>query len=119
MKRTHYAWLLVALLWGVGMLNYLDRQVIFSLFPLLRAEFQVSDAQLGLVTPAFLWVYGALSPLGGYLADRFSRSKIILVSLFVWSAVTWATGHVSSFGCAVGVVEFWRNVTLKRLFHAF
>lgn len=101
-KRTHYAWLLVALLWVVGMLNYLDRQVIFSLFPLLRAEFQVSDAQLGLVTPAFLWVYGALSPFGGYLADRFSRSKIILVSLFVWSAVTWATGHVSGFGQMLG-----------------
>lgn len=102
MKRTRYAWFLVALLWVVGMLNYLDRQVIFSLFPLLRAEFQVSDAQLGLVTPAFLWVYGALSPFGGYLADRFSRSKIILVSLFVWSAVTWATGHVSGFGQMLG-----------------
>lgn len=42
MKRSHYAWLLVALLWVVGMLNYLDLQVIFSLFSLLRAEFSVS-----------------------------------------------------------------------------
>ena len=42
LKRTHYAWLLVALLWVVGILNYLDRQVIFSLFSLLRAELSIS-----------------------------------------------------------------------------
>ncbi len=97
MKASRYVWILVALLWGVGLLNYLDRQIIFSLFPLLRVEFKVSDAQLGLLTPAFLWIYGALSPLAGFLADRFSRKKIILVSLAVWSIVTWLTGYASSF----------------------
>ncbi len=38
-----------------------------------------------------------LSPLGGYLADRFSKKMVITTSLFVWSAVTWATGHAQSF----------------------
>lgn len=47
-----YAWTLVALLWVIGMLNYLDRQVIFSLFPPLKAEFQVSDVRLGLLSTA-------------------------------------------------------------------
>ncbi len=96
-NSSRYAWFLIALLWVVGLLNYLDRQVIFSLFPLLQAEFKVSDAELGLLTPAFLWVYGIFSPLVGFLADRRSRKKVILVSLIVWSVVTWLTGHAQSF----------------------
>lgn len=94
---SRYAWLLIALLWVVGLLNYLDRQVIFSLFPLLQAEFKVTEAELGLLTPAFLWVYGIFSPLVGFLADRASRKKIIVVSLLVWSLVTWLTGYAQSF----------------------
>jgi MFS family permease len=42
-------------------------------------------------------VYGLLSPLAGYIADRFDRKKVILLSLFVWSAVTWLTSKVQSF----------------------
>ena len=83
------AWLVVGLLWVVAMLNYLDRQVIFSLFPPIRADLHATDWQLGLLGAAFLWVYGALSPFSGYLADKYDRVKVILVSLFVWSAVTW------------------------------
>lgn len=85
-------WLLVALLWVVALLNYLDRQVIFSLFPLLRSDLHASNVELGLTSTVFLWVYGLLSPFAGYLADRFGRARVILVSLVVWSIVTWLTG---------------------------
>ena len=88
------SWLLVALLWVVATLNYLDRQVIFSLFPLLEKDLNASAAQLGLTSTMFLWVYGLLSPFAGYLADRFGRVRIIITSLLVWSAVTWLTGQV-------------------------
>ncbi|MGH9848927.1 MAG: MFS transporter, partial [Blastocatellia bacterium] len=97
-----YIWTIVALLWVVGMLNYLDRQVIFSLFPPLKAEFQVSDTQLGLLSTAFLWVYGLFSLPGGYLADRFSRKGVIILSLVIWSLVTWATAHAGSFSQLLG-----------------
>jgi MFS transporter, Spinster family, sphingosine-1-phosphate transporter len=95
-SRLH-PWLLVALLWVVGLLNYLDRQVIFSVFPLLSEDLRLSSTQLGLLSTVFLWVYGILSPLAGHWADRFGRARVILVSLIVWSMVTWATGHAGSF----------------------
>lgn len=95
-------WMLVALLWVVAMLNYLDRQAIFSMFPPLQQEFKVSPSQLGLLSTFFLWVYGAVSPLGGFLADRYSRKKIIIFSLVIWSAITWLTGRAGSFNQLLG-----------------
>jgi MFS family permease len=91
MKARPYGWILVALLWVVALLNYTDRQVVFSLFPLLSSQFNLSGVQLGLLSTVFLWVYGTLSPGSGYLADRFGRGRLITVSLMVWSAVTLAT----------------------------
>jgi len=92
-----YAWVIVALLWVVALLNYLDRQIVFSVFPLLRADLRLSDAELGLLGSAFLWVYAFLSPISGFLADRFGRVRIIIVSLLVWSLVTWLTRYARSF----------------------
>jgi predicted MFS family arabinose efflux permease len=92
-----YPWVLVAFLWLIWLLNYLDRQVIFSLFPLLGKELHLSDLELGMISTSFLWVYAAASPLAGYLADRLGRKPMIILSLLVWSAVTWATGHVHTF----------------------
>jgi MFS family permease len=57
----------------------------------------MTDAQFGLLSSVFLWVYGILSPAAGFLADRFKRSHVIIVSLFVWSAVTWLTSYASNF----------------------
>ncbi len=95
-------WLLVALLWVVAVLNYVDRQAIFSVFPLLEAELNVSAVQLGLLTTVFAWVYGLISPFAGYVADRFGRVRMILLSLLVWSAVTWLTGHARNMGELLG-----------------
>ena len=94
-RRT--AWALVGLLWVVALLNYLDRQVIFSLFPLLRSDLQLSDTQLGLLSSSFLWVYGLASPVAGYLGDRLGHRRIVLFSLVVWSAVTAMTGLARNF----------------------
>ena len=92
-----FAWALVALLWVVALLNYLDRQVIFSVFPLLKAELRLTDLQLGLLGTVFLWIYGLLSPISGFLADRFGRERIIIISLMVWSLVTWLTSYAGNF----------------------
>lgn len=94
-----YAWLVVALLWPVALLNYLDRQMLAAMkFSVMTDIPDIgSDANWGKMLGQFKWVYAFFSPIGGYIADRFSRRVTICGSLFVWSAVTWATGHVTTF----------------------
>jgi MFS transporter, Spinster family, sphingosine-1-phosphate transporter len=94
---TRYAWLVVGLLWVVAMLNYLDRLMITSMREWIVADIPMSDARFGLLTSLFLWIYGLVSPVGGFLADRYSRKWVIMASLGVWSAMTWLTGHMHSF----------------------
>ena len=93
----HYAWVVVGLLWVVALLNYLDRLLIASMRDPIKESITMTDAQFGLLTSVFLWVYGILSPFGGYFADKYSRKKVIVLSLLVWSGVTLWTGFVSSF----------------------
>jgi len=96
-KLPARAWLVVGLLCVVGCLNYLDRMMITTMRTSLTEAIPMTDAQFGLLTSVFLWTYGILSPFAGYLADRFNRSRVIIVSLFVWSAVTWLTAHATTF----------------------
>lgn len=91
------AWLFVGLLSIVGCLNYLDRTIITTMRVSILDDMPMTDAQFGLLTSVFLWIYGLLSPFAGYLADRFNRSRVIIVSLFVWSAVTWLTSYATTF----------------------
>lgn len=96
-KPLRGAWLTVFLLCIVGCLNYLDRIMLTTMRESIVGAIPMTDAEFGLLTSVFLWVYGLLSPYAGYLADRFTRSKVIIVSLFVWSAVTWLTAHAQNF----------------------
>lgn len=105
------SWLLVALLAVVALLNYLDRQVIFSVLPLLRTDLQLSDSQLGLLGAIFLWVYAFCSLFAGWIAQRYGHRRVILLSLCAWSCVTALTGLSSGFAslaatrAAMGVTE--------------
>ena len=94
---NRYTWVVVALLWVVAFLNYLDRILITSMRDPIVTEFHLTDAQFGLLTSVFLWSYGLLSPLGGFIADRYSRKKVIVFSVLIWSIVTYWTGHAGSF----------------------
>jgi|UniRef100_UPI003782F6EF predicted MFS family arabinose efflux permease len=97
LDRLPRAWLIVGVLWVVAALNYLDRIMITTMRDSLTQAVPMTDAQFGLLTSVFLWVYGLLSPFAGFLADRFNRSRLIVFSLLVWSLLTWLTGHARSF----------------------
>jgi MFS family permease len=79
------------MLWGISFFNYADRQAIFSVFPLLEQEMQLTTVQLGLLGSAFAWVYGLGAPFAGWIVDRVSRKTAILGGLYAWSAICMAT----------------------------
>ena len=93
------AWLVVALLMPVALLNYLDRQMLAAMKTSVMTDIPSigTNENWGFMLGQFKWVYAFLSPIGGYVADRFSRRLTICGSLFVWSAVTWWTGHVATY----------------------
>lgn len=90
------AWLLVAFMWVAYFLNYTDRQVVFSIFPVLKSELHFTDTQLGLTGSIFLWVYALCSPLTGQIGDRYSKRFLVVLSLVLWSVVTALTGLANS-----------------------
>jgi MFS family permease len=90
------AWALIGLMWIAYFLNYTDRQVVFSIFPVLKSDLKFSDTQLGLTGLLFLWVYALCNPLAGMLGDRFPRRVLIVISLLAWSAITALTGASTS-----------------------
>lgn len=92
-RASRTAWSIVFMLFAVACLNYADRTAISSVFPLLKSELGLSDLQLAALGSSFLWTYAICSPFAGMLADRYSRTRIIIYSMIAWSAVTIATGY--------------------------
>src|SRR3954471_7936422 len=87
------AWLIVALLFPVALLNYLDRQMLATMKGSMVGDIPsiANRADWGLVLGSFKWTYALLSPFGGYIADRVSKRHVVGLSLFTWSIVTWWT----------------------------
>ena len=79
------------MLWFVCLFNYADRQAIFSVFPLIKAQMGLDDVQLGWVASSFMFVYALAGPFAGMVGDQLSRKTIILGGLIFWSLVTIAT----------------------------
>jgi len=96
-RPSRYAWFVVALLWFVAVLNYLDRLMITTMRDPIRADIPISDKQFALFTSVFLWVYAVVSPFGGFLADRAGRRGVISASLLFWSAATLLNGFARTF----------------------
>lgn len=98
-NKKFYPWLVVALLWVVALLNYMDRQMLSTMQDAMKfdiVELQKAEA-FGALMAVFLWIYGIVSPFAGVVADRVSRKKLVVGSLFVWSAVTYFMGYASDF----------------------
>jgi MFS transporter, Spinster family, sphingosine-1-phosphate transporter len=84
-------YLALTLLTLLNFFNYIDRNILFGVQPLIKDEFHTSDAKLGFLTTAFFICYMVVSPFIGRLADRWSRKVIIVAGAMLWSAATLLT----------------------------
>lgn len=94
-----YPWVVVALLGGVALLNYMDRQMLSTMKDSMQMD--IADLQsatnFGRLMAVFLWIYGLMSPISGIIADNLSRKKLIVGSLLVWSSVTYLMGLATTY----------------------
>lgn len=97
--KKYYPWTLVGLLWFVALLNYMDRQMLSTMQEAMKADIaELNRAEaFGALMAVFLWIYGIVSPFAGIIADRVSRKKLIVGSIFVWSAVTFLMGYAQNY----------------------
>lgn len=97
MPRKLYPYTMLAVLTGLNILNYIDRNVLFAVQSDIKKEFMVSDAKIGILTSAFFFTYMFAAPLIGWLGDRFPRKYIVLIGIFVWSGFTFLTWLVRDY----------------------
>jgi MFS transporter, Spinster family, sphingosine-1-phosphate transporter len=93
-SSTRLLWLLFA----VNLFNYIDRQILFAVFPAVKTDLALTDTQLGLLASAFMWVYLSVAPVFGLLADRRSRPRLMGLGVGIWSAATVLSGMVRGYG---------------------
>lgn len=94
-----YPWIVVGLLGGVALLNYMDRQMLSTMKDAMQVDITElqSATNFGRLMAVFLWIYGLMSPVSGIIGDRLSRKWLIVGSLFVWSFVTYLMGQATTF----------------------
>ena len=98
-NSKYYPWVVVALLGGVALLNYMDRQMLSTMKDAMQVDIidLQSATNFGRLMAIFLWVYGLMSPISGIIADNLSRKKLIVGSLLVWSSVTYLMGLATTY----------------------
>ena len=111
MDNPKYARRVMLLVFCLSLFNYIDRQVLYAVFPLIKADLHLSDAKLGFLASSFMLVYMCFAPFVGYFGDRVRRPLIIGVSAIFWSVSTLFSGLVKNYGqllatrSAVGIGE--------------
>ncbi len=105
------AWTILVVFTAMNLLNYVDRQVVPAVQESIKHEMLLSDAQIGLLATAFLWVYLLTAPFFGALSTKWSRARVIGLGVALWSIATAAGGFAANYGellvarAAVGVGE--------------
>lgn len=87
----------LGLLLAVNLLNYIDRQVLFAVFPLIKSDLRLTDTALGFLGSAFMLSYLLFAPLFGWMGDRWSRTRLAAGGLIVWSLATALAGFAPGY----------------------
>src|SRR5690349_22430486 len=91
-------WLAIGVFFLSSSINYLDRQSLATLAPLVRAEFHLSNADYGWILAAFSVTYAAMAPFAGLLIDRIGLNRGISLAIGVWSLAGIWTGITRGLG---------------------
>lgn len=95
--KSHYRWVVAALLFFAGLLNYLDRAALSVVAPVMKHELGINDAQMGLLFSSFFVGYCVFCFVGGWAADRFGPRKVFMLAAGFWSAFCGATALAGGF----------------------
>ncbi len=90
--HKYYKWEVLFLLWIAFFLNQADRQVFNVVLPLIKADLNLTDLQVGTIATVFNLVFALMVPFAGYIGDRFSKKWTVTLSILFWSAATMFTG---------------------------
>ena len=93
-----YSWYALGLLALINLLNYIDRNVIYALFEPIKRDLALTDSQLGWLGSAYIFVFSVAALPFGVLSDLRSRRAVIAGGITVWSAFTFLSGLVNTFG---------------------
>jgi len=85
------------LIFFISLFNYIDRQVLYAVFPLIKTDLSLTDTQLGFLASSFMIVYMCFAPLVGYFGDKYRRPSIIGLSVIFWSIATLFTGMIRTY----------------------
>ncbi|XP_048413530.1 protein spinster homolog 3-like [Stegostoma tigrinum] len=92
-RRRSY--LVVAILFLINLLNYMDRSIIAGVLDGIQNYFKINDASAGLLQTVFICSYMILAPLFGYLGDRYNRKILMSIGILIWCAVTLAGSFIT------------------------
>lgn len=95
--KPEYAWTLLAFLTLAYISSFIDRYILGLLIDPIKADTGATDTQMGLLSSAFTWVYALAALPLGFLVDRRTRTKLVAIGVFLWSAATVWTGLAKSF----------------------
>ena len=101
-RAARFRWLLLAVFVLSSAINYLDRQALATLAPLVRAEFHLSRAEYGWILGVFSITYALSAPLAGMLTDRIGLNRAASLAIGVWSCAGIATGFTRGLGSLLG-----------------
>jgi len=99
MRLPDWKWQVCGMLLLATLLNYMDRQMLATMRPAMQVDIKElqSASNFGSLMAIFLWIYGFMSPVSGFIADRMNRKWLITISLLIWSAVTYGMGYATSY----------------------
>lgn len=93
-----YAWIVFALTFGLLISDYMSRQVLNAVFPLLKSEWMLTDSQLGWLSGIVALMVGLLTLPLSFLADRFGRVKSLTIMAVLWSLATLGCALAENYG---------------------